>query len=116
MAIDTNKIKTDAEHNGVRYIEYQPGNGTRYGVLFTPLEELGDAAWRNGGGTHMVSLIAPYRSCYLFGNSGYTTVDYVAEKLTNGNLADGLHVAEVMAYVMEGVKTNGEMYEELRGA
>jgi len=77
----------------------EPNNGSRYVIVLT---KLSDDQARALGGSVLVAL-PDWRTCYPFTFPGYFTADYVAEKLTAGNLVD----AEVVARFLNEVKRDG---------
>ena len=85
----------------VRYFVYEPGNGTRYPLLFTPLDYLNPQATGagSGAGYTLVSLCwgpKDIRS-YAFKNTGFLHWDKVRKELKLNGIPDAIVLAEFIA-------------------
>lgn len=80
-------------------VDYCPGNGTRYCLVFTPLSDP-EAITAVGGVDTVVSLVN-FQSAWAFKFPGYHTDGYVHEKLcaTIGSMAD----AHAIAVLFNGI-------------
>jgi len=83
-------------------MEYQPGNGSRYVIMFTRVPP---AACEGVGcmrGSWLVALPdgAGQGHCAVFAGSGYLDPSYVAEKLHLGNRDDALVLTEIIGHVL----------------
>lgn len=90
----TNVVSEDIG-DGVHLIHYEPGNCTKYVIIATH----GGSIRSSLGAPVIVSLVVPYGNCYPFHPSDDFYPGYVAEKLTNDNIADADIVAAVMAHI-----------------
>lgn len=82
---------------GSTFYDYQPGNGTRYALLFTYLT--GGPGTDIEPGSNLVTDLNSGRSS-LFAPSGFLAPGYVSEKLGMSE-ADGAVVAEFIGHVMK---------------
>ncbi len=91
-------IVDDRRAGPVRFIEYQPGNGTRYTLVFSRLLM---TMHRTGYEEHatVVSWLQTGR-CMVLAPTGYIAESYVAEKL-DCREGDALVLAELFAHVTE---------------
>lgn len=85
----------------VRYFVYEPGNGTRYPLMFTPLDYLEphDTGAGDGTGYTLVSLCwgpKDIRS-YAFRNTGFLSWDKVMRELKLNGIPDAIVLAEFIA-------------------
>jgi len=90
---------------GAVFVEYQPGNGTRYACVFVQLD-LGATALpllgfarQEPDGVFMFTWLNRSRGgcCHVFRDCGYLAPAYVAEKLDCG-MADAVVLAELIAH------------------
>lgn len=74
-------------------VDYCPGNGTRYTLVFTPLTD--PEGIKAVGGVDVVVSLVNFQSAWAFDFPGYHTDDYVEEKLFSkiGGLPDAHAVA-----------------------
>jgi hypothetical protein len=85
--------------------DVQPGNGTRYLMLITSLDDAGPLASLVGGieDKHVLSL--PYfKTSYPVNLPGYFTAEYTTSKWTNGNDVDGAVVADFLNQLSDLIK------------
>lgn len=81
---------------GTMFYDYQPGNGTRYALLFTSLT--GGAGTNIKAGSQLVTDLLSGRAAVL-APSGFLAPGYISEKLGMSE-ADGAVVAEFIGHVM----------------
>lgn len=91
------------ESNGdVNFIEYQPGNGTRYHLLIVDTTKLGseanDALGLGEGGVVVSFPLGRYNTISL-SSGGYLSRDYVAEKIGSQNENDVAVLTELLAFL-----------------
>jgi hypothetical protein len=87
----------DVSNCPVRVVDYQPGNGTAYHLVFTPIP-ITDASERIGvGQSHLVTLVNYGRSMVVADTGGYLSPSYVALKLKVG-AGDAVVLAEIIAH------------------
>lgn len=81
--------------------DIQPGNGTRYVVVVTAMQQTaGNTSYVEG--EYVLSL--PYfQTSYPTNFTGYTTDGYAAEKWTRKNVADGEVIATYMNEIARGL-------------
>lgn len=80
MSIAENfNVLTCRKDGSTVYVNAEAGTGFRYALLVSPIP----AGVHEGGGTHIVSVIAPWRTCYPFvlDYPDDRHEDYVGEKL-----------------------------------
>lgn len=92
-------ISTVIDSQTVKFVDYQPGNGTRYSVCFTFLGNIDSekAKYQIGGHDTIVS-IENFRRCMTVGAGTRTSAVYVAEKL-NMNMADAEPITALINHV-----------------
>lgn len=95
-------------------VEYQPGNGTRYVLLFTPLDEFANA--ERATGHHydswvVTDLSTGYRALILDEHS-YLDPWTLAEKL-DSSLPDAVAIGELCAHVLGCSTLNCEGFARL---
>jgi hypothetical protein len=99
-------ITKQSEAEGARFVEYQPGNGTRYVLVLTELGRLGPEACtacglgREGTGV-LVSWVNGFRapSMVVPSDGGYLAPNYVERKL-NSSMADAVVLAELIGTLL----------------
>jgi hypothetical protein len=100
-------VMDETTHGGTRLIEYQPGNGTRYVVLFQSTsawsqEALDRLGWQEG--TVLISVLNFQQplSPYPAAPHGFIHFAYLRDKMKLGNDADARVLAELIAHVVPG--------------
>lgn len=98
-------IKVNEVNGPVTFVEYQPGNGTRYALVFTNLHEMEDARYRLGAGEGAVLVTLATdprgsRSC-IFEAGGYVEPYRIEERLTPRRMVDAMALCEVIAHVLK---------------
>ena len=79
------------------FVDYQPGNGTRYSVCFT---FLGLAGSEQIGGNDVIVTIENLRKCMTINSGGNVYWTYAAEKLGLGR-ADAEPMTALMNHICE---------------
>lgn len=82
----------EAEAGRAIAIDFQPGNGTRYMMVFTPLDE----GTRKMVGNDWILSLPDYRVCYPIHIPSHATPHYVQEKWLPG-LSDAVPVAHLLS-------------------
>lgn len=93
----TSSTKIFHDFGDQKYIDYQPGNGTRYDLLFVKLK--GEIPDEVGGSEWMVTWVWK-RSILLCNSHQYLDVSYVAEKFKT-NVADAICLAEIIGHIIK---------------
>lgn len=90
-------------------VNWQPGNGTWYRVMFTPMSpELIRAAGFSFGGDKawLVTWLIPGEACasYILREDGFLSYDYVCEKLCSkkGTWVDASEITRIIGTVFPG--------------
>lgn len=96
-------IARDFEDKGVRVIDYQPGNGTRYVLTFSEVPK--DACGLLGMGTSGSGVVVSdihRQTSYPFSYGAGTMIHYryVQEKLKYSAQVDAVVVAELLGVIM----------------
>ena len=94
------------ESNGdINFVEYQPGNGTRYQLLIVDTTKLGEKAnfalGADGGAVVVSFPLGGYKTITLCLGGGYLSRDYVAEKIGSSSLSDVAVLTELLAYLTD---------------
>lgn len=95
------KLNDTVEGPGVQVYVYEPGNGTRYTVILSPLDNLSRAALETlgcGCGSNNYSVNVVGVGSMLLTGRGYLSADYVQAKL-RCSYADSRVLAEFLACV-----------------
>jgi len=86
---------------GRTFIEYQPGNGTRYVFLFVEIVGMPKLTEHAGANPHSwLVMDTIHNSAYLFAAHGFIAPQLVKEKLGR-NEVDSVVVAELIAHVID---------------
>ena len=105
-----NTAKGTAEmdvNNGSIVVNWQPGNGTWYRLLFVPLEPhmVEATGFDMSGKIYMVTWIVPGEPCYsyAFRQGGYLAYSYVHEKLCpkRGSRVDASELTRIMGLILK---------------
>lgn len=113
-------ITIDHEVPGRRFIEYQPGDATRYLLLFVDLDfgdthGLGQHVGSNGSASVVTLLNWPHcPSVVLQRDGGFLAPAYVEEKLGVGG-PSSVTLAEIIAHVLGREADTPERYRERYG-
>lgn len=99
-------IKAREDNGATTFVEYQPGNGTRYALVFTRLNEMPATRRALGAGEDAVLVTLATdpkgsRAC-VFTVGGYIEPYRVEERLTPRRFADAAALCEVIAHVVGG--------------
>jgi hypothetical protein len=98
--MDPKSITVDIAGPGTRYVEAQPGNGTRYRLLLTSLTDEQCKAIGCQLGSVMASLgVDHHYTSYPFASTGFLAQRYVAEKLSM-SLGDIKPVTKLLSYLL----------------
>ena len=105
---DTAKGEADLDtNNGVFIVNWCPGNGTWYRLMFTPLEKhmLKASGFDISSGAYLVTWIIPGEACfsYVFREGGYLAYSYVQEKLCGhrGSCVDASELTRIIGLVLK---------------
>lgn len=97
-------ITIDEKIGEVRFVEYQPGNGTRYHLMLTNVtvfpKAVRDALGVGDGGVVVSFPLGNYRTSTL-SSYGYLARSYVAEKIGSQNVSDVAVLTELLAFLLE---------------
>jgi hypothetical protein len=89
---------------GQVYIDYQPGNGTRYPLLFVRIEpgHAGQVIGFGSDGGWMITWIGSARSKSMFiSDCTFVHVNYIREKLAlNDSDGDAICIAEIIGHIL----------------
>lgn len=92
-------VKVVCRNDTALFVEYQPGNGTRYSVCFTFLGNIDREKVEDQiGGHDTIVSIESMRKCMTVGWEHYTSPTYVAEKF-GFSMADAEPVAALINLV-----------------
>jgi hypothetical protein len=97
-------ITIDNSFGTTRFIEYQPGNGTRYQLILVGVSStsgpVNDAIGFGPDGGWIVSFpLGKYRTACL-SNSGYLSRDYLAAKIDSKNESDVAVLTELLGFLL----------------
>lgn len=81
----------------IQYVEYEPGNGTRYRLLIANVNGTGMDEIDSSKGGWVVTNLNSMRSMVVTDNAGLLHFNYVMEKLQCG-IADGVCLAEIIGH------------------
>jgi len=99
-------IKALKDFGDQKFVDWQPGNGTRYALLFVRLdpqvqiEESGD--WQ-------VTWLTKLRTMFI-GQNSFVHYNYVKEKMHCGS-ADAICIAEAIGHVLGFNSTTSEQFD-----
>lgn len=87
------------KHTHTIHIQWEPGNGTRYDVLITALEQtfMGHAA----AGTYLVTASDRSPLSFVTSKGGFLHFSYVQEKLHGMGIQDACVVTEMVAAALD---------------
>jgi len=74
----------------------EPGNGSRYSVVLTPVTALSPGTVGGTGDRGWLISLPNYGTCYSVPSIGTLHADYVADKWFGGNMADGRALCEIL--------------------
>lgn len=84
--------------NKIEYVEYEPGNGTRYRLLFARLEKLGV---EGASDKHvLVTLLHQPLTCPSYPLHAYASWDYIKEKFSGCSKSDAIALCEIINYIL----------------
>jgi hypothetical protein len=98
-------VTIDLREYGTRFVEYQPGNGTRYQMFLVETgvfpREVNDAINVDpvDGGVVVAFPLGRYKTITL-SKYGYLTRGYVAEKIDSDNKSDVAVLTELLGYLL----------------
>lgn len=92
--------------SAIQYVEYEPGNGTRYRLLIVNLKGTGldEGPYRNGW---IVTYLNSMRSMIVVDDRGLLHFKHVMEKLQCG-IADAVCLAEIIGYCTDHLYMTSE--------
>jgi len=107
MELRTKPIEESISKNicapgGVRFVEFCPGNGTRYQLVIVPLTSKAMAGAIGASTercTYLVSKVNGKTAVMTVGGSDFIHYNYVMEKLGCG-LPDAVVIAELLGYLL----------------
>jgi hypothetical protein len=99
---------------GIGYYDYQPGNGTRYALLFTRLDatklpEACEGTLGPGRSGWMITWVTKGKTMILSDTGRFVHYNYIAEKLDVG-VADAICLAEFIGHVLGRPSTRSEEF------
>lgn len=89
-------------------VNWQPGNGTHYRIMFTPMtpELVHAAGFSIGGQAWLVTWLIPGEPCasYILRDDGVLSYDYICEKLCSkkGTWVDASEITRIIGAVFPG--------------
>lgn len=84
------------DHGDQKYIDWQPGNGTRYGLLFVKVAE--DIGKAESIGRWVITWVNPQKTMFV-GAKSYVHFSYVQEKM-RVPVSDAIVIAEAIGLVL----------------
>lgn len=95
---------------GRTYVDYQPGNGTRYSFLFVEIVGMPEMKHRAGGHDHAWLITNLIRgTSMLVGHDGFVAPRYVAEKLGQSE-PDSVVIGELIGHILGQGSVSCEEY------
>jgi hypothetical protein len=107
MSFPISEIRTRTLEEGIRnrmstqevdYLDYQPGNGTRYPMVITAINDLMAEKLDMGSPGHMVTLVNSLKSVFL-AEGVFLHWSYLADKL-DLHTPDAVAVAEILGHLL----------------
>jgi hypothetical protein len=80
-------------------IDFQPGNGTRYFMVFTPLDE----GARQMAGNDWILSLPDYRACYTLSLPCHMVPSYVQQKFLPG-ISDAVPVSHLLISASKAIR------------